>query len=189
MTRLAYFGQFTPFKGIDTLLDAVALLRPRIRKRLSLSLFGLGLRHHPEPIRQRVTAKIDALKDCVVNYGPYANDDVVGLMRSVDWVVVPSTWWENSPVVIQEARAAGVPVLCSNIGGMSEKVRPGLDGAHFLVGSSADLADKIGAIVEGRLAVTPAVTSGDASEVNEIVECYRQAIADDRNASAPALAQ
>jgi glycosyltransferase involved in cell wall biosynthesis len=187
--RLAYFGQYTPFKGIDTLLDAVASLRPRIRKRLSLSLFGLGLRRQPEQIRQRLTAKIEALKDCVVNYGPYENDSVISLMRSVDWVVVPSTWWENSPVVIQEARSAGVPVLCSNIGGMSEKVRPGLDGTHFLVGSSADLADKISAIVDGRLAVTPGPATDYLAEVAEIVECYRQAIAEDRNAAAPALAQ
>jgi glycosyltransferase involved in cell wall biosynthesis len=58
----------------------------------------------------------------------------------VDAVIVPSIWWENSPVVIQEALQAGRPVICSNIGGMAEKVRPGLDGLHFAAGQPRSLA-------------------------------------------------
>ena len=54
-------------------------------------------------------------------------------MSSVDWVVVPSIWWENSPLVIQEAFMHGRPVICSDIGGMAEKVNDGVDGLHFRV--------------------------------------------------------
>ena len=43
-------------------------------------------------------------------------------MSEIDWVVVPSRWWENSPLVIQEAFMHGRPVICSGIGGMAEKV-------------------------------------------------------------------
>jgi glycosyltransferase involved in cell wall biosynthesis len=62
-------------------------------------------------------------------------------MRQVDWVVVPSVWWENSPLVIQEAFAAGRPVVCSGIGGMAEKVPAGTAGLHFRAGDPGDLAD------------------------------------------------
>jgi glycosyltransferase involved in cell wall biosynthesis len=61
-------------------------------------------------------------------------------MQTVGWVVVPSIWWENSPVVIQEAMRAGTPLVVSDIGGMAEKVRPGVDGLHFTRGSVQDLA-------------------------------------------------
>ena len=44
-------------------------------------------------------------------------------MRQADWIVVPSIWWENAPLVILEARAAGRPVICSGIGGMAENGR------------------------------------------------------------------
>ncbi|MCZ8109179.1 MAG: glycosyltransferase, partial [Burkholderiales bacterium] len=57
-----------------------------------------------------------------------------------DWIIVPSIWWENSPVVIQEALAIGKPVLCSRIGGMAEKVEDGVTGAYFEAGSASDLA-------------------------------------------------
>ena len=58
-------------------------------------------------------------------------------MAEIDWVVVPSIWWENSPLVIQEAFLHGRPVICSDIGGMAEKVRHGVDGLHFRVGDDA----------------------------------------------------
>ena len=60
-------------------------------------------------------------------------------MRQCEYVLLPSTWWENSPVVIQEAYLAGCPVLCSGIGGMAEKVKDGLTGIHFQTGSASDL--------------------------------------------------
>ncbi|HEU0157547.1 MAG TPA: glycosyltransferase, partial [Stellaceae bacterium] len=72
--------------------------------------------------------------------GPYARRDLRRLMAAVDWVVVPSIWWENAPLVIEEALAHRRPVICSNIGGMAEKVRPGKDGFHFPVGDAAALA-------------------------------------------------
>jgi glycosyltransferase involved in cell wall biosynthesis len=53
---------------------------------------------------------------------------------------MPSTWWENSPVVIQEAFAAGRPVICTGIGGMAEKVPDRRAGLHFRRGDAADLA-------------------------------------------------
>ena len=65
------------------------------------------------------------------------------LMREVDWVVVPSIWWENSPMVIQEAFCHGRPVICSNIGGMAEKVTHNATGLHFRQSSVEDLVDRL----------------------------------------------
>jgi glycosyltransferase involved in cell wall biosynthesis len=64
-------------------------------------------------------------------------------MANVDWVIVPSIWWENSPLVIEEALFHKRPVICSNIGGMAEKVEHDQSGLHFQVGSAADLANCI----------------------------------------------
>ncbi|WP_431272710.1 glycosyltransferase [Dankookia sp. P2] len=67
-------------------------------------------------------------------------------MRSVHAVLVPSIWWENSPLVIQEALLNRRPVICSDIGGMAEKVRNGLDGFHFQAGSAFSLAALLGGL-------------------------------------------
>ncbi len=55
---------------------------------------------------------------------------------------MPSIWWENSPVVIQEAFLHRRPLIVSGIGGMAEKVRDDADGLHFRVGSPESLADR-----------------------------------------------
>ena len=46
-------------------------------------------------------------------------------------------------MVILEAKRHGVPVICSNIGGMREKIDPGSTGLHFLVGRTDSLAGQM----------------------------------------------
>jgi glycosyltransferase involved in cell wall biosynthesis len=80
--------------------------------------------------------------------GRYMPEELPGLMADVDYVVLPSIWWENAPRVIQEAFAYGRPVICSGIGGMAEKVTDGVNGFHFRVGDHMSLADVIRRAVE-----------------------------------------
>jgi glycosyltransferase involved in cell wall biosynthesis len=66
----------------------------------------------------------------------------------MDWVIVPSVWWENAPLVIQEAFAHGRPVICSDVGGMAEAVRDGVDGLHFGRGDARSLAQTMQRAIE-----------------------------------------
>jgi glycosyltransferase involved in cell wall biosynthesis len=133
-----FFGQPTAFKGLDVLLRALPLAL-RSREEVTLTIYGAEradvLRFFPE-----LEKLIDAAEENLSFAGRYDASDAVELMRSVGWVVVPSIWWENSPVVIQEARRAGTPLIVSDIGGMAEKVQGGVDGLHFKRGSPVDLA-------------------------------------------------
>ena len=70
------------------------------------------------------------------------------LMAGADWVVFPSTWWENAPLVINEAFQHGRPVICSGIGGAAELVRDGVNGLHAPVGDAAGLADVMRRAIE-----------------------------------------
>jgi glycosyltransferase involved in cell wall biosynthesis len=56
---------------------------------------------------------------------------------------VPSIWWENSPLVIQEAFFHRRPIFCSDVGGMAEKIRDGVDGIHFRRNDAFSLAQTI----------------------------------------------
>jgi glycosyltransferase involved in cell wall biosynthesis len=61
-------------------------------------------------------------------------------MENIDWVVVPSLWWETGPLVVNEAFQHGRPVICSDVGGMIEKVEDGVNGLYFRRGDAHDLA-------------------------------------------------
>ncbi|PSH68753.1 glycosyl transferase [Phyllobacterium brassicacearum] len=141
--RFAYFGQITPYKGIDVLIDAVSRVPEETWGEDSrLMIFGGNLEKQPREFQERMEKLIEEAGTRVRFYGAYQNTEMPRLMQSVDWVVMPSIWWENSPIVIQEALHHRRPIICSNIGGMAEKVRDGQDGLHFRVRSAEDLADR-----------------------------------------------
>jgi glycosyltransferase involved in cell wall biosynthesis len=75
-----------------------------------------------------------------VHCGPYRRDELPGLIGEIDWVVMPSIWYENAPLVIQEAFQHLRPVIASNLGGMAEMVRVGVDGLHARAGDAGHLA-------------------------------------------------
>jgi glycosyltransferase involved in cell wall biosynthesis len=136
---LGFFGQISRLKGIDVLLDAAALLEKQGVDGLRFDIHG-DHTGQPPAFRDAFEARLAKLPGNVRFCGPYENRRVHQLMRSVQAVIVPSIWWENSPLVIQEALLNRRPVITSDTGGMAEKVRDGLDGFHFQSGSAFALA-------------------------------------------------
>jgi glycosyltransferase involved in cell wall biosynthesis len=136
---LGIFGQVNPYKGFDVLLRAMQLLVSDAPK---LRVHGANLDLQEHRFRDEIAAMLAATPG-VTDVGPYPPERAGEMMAAVDWVVVPSVWWENSPLVIQEAFAAGRPVICSDIGGMAEKVEDGVNGLHFQVGDPESLATTI----------------------------------------------
>jgi glycosyltransferase involved in cell wall biosynthesis len=136
---LGFFGQISRLKGIDVLLDAAEILERQEVEGLRFDIHG-DFSGQPPAFRELFEARLTKLPSNVRFCGPYENRRVHQLMRSVGGVLVPSIWWENSPLVIQEALLNRRPVITSDIGGMAEKVRDGLDGFHFQAGSAIALA-------------------------------------------------
>ena len=95
-----------------------------------------------EEYNQKILSAITNLESTQF-HGPYSPNDLPKILSNYDILTVPSVWWENSPLVIQEGFMAKKPIICSNIGGMAEKVKNNINGLHFEVGSSDDLAKKI----------------------------------------------
>jgi glycosyltransferase involved in cell wall biosynthesis/GT2 family glycosyltransferase len=129
--RLGFFGQISKLKGIDVLFDAAALLaEDSPPPPISFEIFG-DYRGQPTEFQSAFLARLAKAGPNIRFHGPYERARVDALMQSVHAVLVPSIWWENSPVVIQEALRNRRPVICSDIGGMAEKIRDNIDGLHF----------------------------------------------------------
>lgn len=139
--RFGFFGQATGFKGLNILIKAAAIAKARTSD-FVVYVYGVT-RERVEQFFPELKPTIDALGPTLLFAGRYPSSDVYRLMSRCDWVILPSIWWENSPVVIQEALAANVPLIVSDIGGMAEKVRADIDGLHFRVGDYVDLAEKM----------------------------------------------
>jgi glycosyltransferase involved in cell wall biosynthesis len=140
--RFVVLGQLSRLKGTLVLLEAARLLSRRLKRLIRIEIHG-SMQHETEDFKREFHEALAKLSGTVSYCGPYRHGDVMDIIAKSGWVVQPSIWWENSPLVIQEAFAAGRPVICSNVGGMAEKVQPGVGGLHFRVGSSSDLASQL----------------------------------------------
>ncbi len=142
--RFAFFGQVTEFKGTRVLLEAISRIPDEIwGDDTSVAFFGGNFDNQPEAFRKSFEDLLARVGRRARFYGAYRSAELPRLMKDIDWVIVPSIWWENSPIVIQEAFLHGRPIISSNIGGMAEKIRDNVDGMHFRVGSIEDLVDRM----------------------------------------------
>jgi glycosyltransferase involved in cell wall biosynthesis len=145
--RIAFFGQITPFKGVDILLEAVKLLQAR-GVGCELTIHGANLEFQRRDFREHVEELLLQTADGVRFAGRYEQRELPALMSAVDWVVVPSIWWETGPLVIHEALMHHRPVICSDIGAMPERITDGVNGLHFRTADHHSLADTIQRAIE-----------------------------------------
>jgi glycosyltransferase involved in cell wall biosynthesis len=81
--------------------------------------------------------------------GKLNEQELIDNLRQVDFLILPSLCYENSPTVIQLAMACGVPVIAADIGGAAELVEHGKTGFVFESGNEASLSaifDKVRAL-------------------------------------------
>ena len=60
--------------------------------------------------------------------GALPHDGIPAFLDSIDILAVPSRWMETGPIVVLEAQAMGIPVMGSDLGGIAERIRDGIDG-------------------------------------------------------------
>ncbi len=134
-----FFGQIHPYKGILLILQAVDYLVKNGCTDFHLELFGNIPKGFPE-FEEEFLNSLDKCKNMVNHHGKYKQEEIPELIKLVDWVIVPSVWWENSPLVIQEVFMHKRPIICSDIGGMAEKVKNNVTGLHFRFRNHISLA-------------------------------------------------
>jgi len=135
-----FFGQVNPYKGVILLLEAVGYLVKHNFTDLRVEIFGNVAVGFPQ-LQEKFFKLVEENQENVTYHGKYKQDEIPELIAEIDWVVVPSTWWENSPLVIQEVFMHKRPIICSNIGGMAEKVEDDFTGLHFRARNHVSLAN------------------------------------------------
>lgn len=183
--RLAYIGQIAAHKGVHVLVEAVRAL-PQAGRPVELTVYG-DLDQHGD-YGQRLRAR--AAGDPRIRFaGRFEHGRIAEVLGACHATATPSVWYENSPLAIMEAQAAGRPVLTSALGGMAELVRDEVDGLHFRPGDAADLTRQIqrlraepGLLERLRRAVRPPASIDE--EMATLLALYRRVAAARRPATA-----
>ncbi len=136
--RVGFIGTLFEHKGAHVLLKAVKSLPANVP--LELTIYG-NLKEFPAYVQELRTL---AAGDSRITFaGTFPNDQIGNVFAGLDVLVVPSIWYENTPLVIYSAMAAGCPVVATNLGGMSEAVRDQVNGLLFEKGDVPQLARQL----------------------------------------------
>lgn len=135
---LAYVGNMLATKGAHILLEAIKELDKQTRQAVSVVIHGDGDPDYKENLENIAKHIVGAN---IKIMGPYnAKQDLLNIFNSIDVVVIPSIWPETFGMVVEEAMAARVPVICSRIGGLQEHFFDGVQGRMFPAGDVKALA-------------------------------------------------
>lgn len=133
---VGFVGRLDDLKGVDTLIDAVAILEDRARGSVSCRVIGDGerrraLERRAAGLRERGVIEFSGQQ--VIDSSAY---------HSFDVLAVPS---EREPfgIVALEAMASGTPVVASAVGGLKMSVVDGETGYLVLPGDPVALADRL----------------------------------------------
>jgi len=126
---IGFIGTLAQHKGCHVLIEAVRKLDAT---KARLKIFG-NLTDFPDYVARLRTlvAGADNIEFC----GTFPNAKVANVIAKFDLLVVPSLWYENTPLVVYSALAAKRPVIASHFPGLAEAVTHGENGLLFEPGN------------------------------------------------------
>ncbi len=136
--RFGFLGRIIPVKGISLLIIAFNEVD---HSKAELNIYG-------KLPSSSMYLKNRCLNTAINFKGGYNYNDIGKVLSNIDVLVVPSIWYENSPLVIHEAFLAKIPVITSNLGGMAELVTHEKNGLLFEPGNVEDLIVKMNLFIE-----------------------------------------
>jgi glycosyltransferase involved in cell wall biosynthesis len=128
-----FVGQIEEHKGIIFLIKTFNKIKDR--QNIKLTIVGDGTLMNQAQKLAKDNKNISFL-------GKKSGNEVRGELLKHDCLIVPSLCYENSPTVIYEASAFNLPVIASDLGGISELIKK-YKGILFEAKNSHDLINKI----------------------------------------------
>jgi glycosyltransferase involved in cell wall biosynthesis len=178
--RIGFIGGLSEHKGAHLLIEAFRHLSNS--HPMDLSIYG---RRDLDPRYFDRLLKLAANDDRVRFCGTFPNDQIGQVFSELDVLVVPSIWYENTPLVIYSAQAADCPVIATNLGGMSEVIEHGKNGLLFESGNVLQLAQCIERVARDRdflneLAKNAITPKSDSDYAQELLLIYDEVLAERR---------
>ena len=145
---LLFVGRLERLKGVETAIQALALLRDRAHDDLRLIVLGEDVRDGDESEKERLKAVASALgvRDRVDFLGSVAHHELPYFYAAADVCVMPS-YSESFGLVALEAQACGRPVVASGVSGLRSVVRDEVSGYLIDGHDPAAYAERIGRLL------------------------------------------
>jgi glycosyltransferase involved in cell wall biosynthesis len=131
--RVLFFGQIKPYKGLDTLIDAIALLPREMQRRVNVRVRGQAYMDMAPVLAKVEAAGLAQIVDFRLERIP--DDEVDALFAEADVIAMPYHRIDASGVLFK-ALTHGVAVVASETGGFAEFLRHGENALLCKVGDA-----------------------------------------------------
>jgi glycosyltransferase involved in cell wall biosynthesis len=140
--QVGFIGTLAPHKGCRVLVDAFKTLPSG---QAILKIYG-SMGDDPEysDILKLLANNAEDIEFC----GTFHNSKIGEVLADLDVLVVPSLWYENTPLVVYSAQAAHCPVVASDLPGISVVIQDEFNGLLFTPGDTAQLARQLARLVD-----------------------------------------
>lgn len=132
---IGYVGRLSPEKGPEVFIQVAGKVHKK-QANCHFVLVGEG------PMRENLESDIDnlSLRNCIHFTG--LQSDMPRVYSSLD-LVVSTSYSEGMPLAVMEAMASGIPIVATNVGGVSDIVEVGCSGLLHAVNDLNGLANSI----------------------------------------------
>jgi glycosyltransferase involved in cell wall biosynthesis len=177
--RFGYIGQITRHKGIDLLLRSYLRLRGDNK---SLVICGPVEEHTPYMDELRSLSRGGSR---IEFQSSFPREQLPHHLSQLDFLVVPSRWYENSPLVLLYALATKTPVIVTDVKGMNELVTDDVNGYTFKKESVEHLTSIMQKIVDDprcieRLSRNAAYSRDVSDHARDVLSLYEASLGADR---------
>jgi glycosyltransferase involved in cell wall biosynthesis len=169
--RFGFIGQLSAHKGVDLLINAYLKLRG---DDISLSIYGSPDQDSYMDELLRLSSNGNHIDFC----GTFPREELAARLSEFDVLVIPSRWYENSPLVLLYALATRTPVIVTDVKGMSEFVKDGFNGYTFQKNSVEQLTAAMQRVVDDpasveRLSQNAVYTKDVSDHAEDVFNVYK----------------
>ena len=140
--RVGFIGTLFEHKGTDLLIEAFQRL-PADADAV-LKIYGDPNQFPEYGAKLKAQAARPLPNSEKISFcGSFPNSELGTVLQNLDVLVVPSRWYENTPLVIQSALATRTPLIATDLGGLSELIKHGQNGLLFELNNADSLKEQL----------------------------------------------
>ncbi|CAG1023034.1 partial D-inositol 3-phosphate glycosyltransferase, partial [Patescibacteria group bacterium] len=176
--RIGFIGTLGKHKGCHVLIKAVQSLPA---EQIKLAIYGndTDFPDYAEQLKQSAQTS-----DNIEFRGTFPNAQISDVFAGLDVLVVPSLWYENTPLVVYSAQAAHCPVIASDFEGFADVITHEDNGLLFEAGNVTALTEQLSRLIHApdllkKLSEKARLPKSTVTYVNELLTIWQQHLPSD----------
>ncbi len=138
--HFAFIGDILSHTGINILIQAIQLLKDY---NIKFDIYGKCSDEYKNTIKL-----LDKNNAITIYDNNFSFDELLKIACDITFIIIPNIWEDPTSFIVSDYLALGLPVIASNVGGVSDYIIDGNNGILFESNNPKALASVIRAVID-----------------------------------------